>query len=151
MWSRSWRGDTITATYVDTDDGQGGNAVLTRDVAVDCTAPIFNDITLLEARGFDATLAVTLNEPANLTIRYGTSCGNLNGAVGSSRSASHEVRISGLSPETTYFYALDAEGRGRQHPGPTATSASAIRSRRPRPRTTTRNVSGIRWTSTAVS
>ena len=103
-------GDTITATYVDADDGQGNNNVpRTAEVTVDCTSPSFASITVQEIRAFDATLAVTLDEPASLTIRYGTSCAALDGAVGASLADTHEIRISGLTPETSYFYVLDAE------------------------------------------
>ncbi len=103
-------GDTVTATYVDADDGQGGiNVVRTSVAAVDCAAPLITNVQVSAIGPRTATVTFTTNEPTKGTIRYGTSCGSLGqSAAESAFVTSHTFVLTGLADQTQHFFALDA-------------------------------------------
>jgi formylglycine-generating enzyme required for sulfatase activity len=108
-------GDTITAFYNDANDGTGGAKVVQDNAAVDCVAPVISNIQMSNIMGQSATVSFDTNEPAYGTVRYGLSCGSLTDTAageGCSQNCvhtSHSVTLSGLVPNTTYFYVVDAE------------------------------------------
>jgi thermitase len=54
-----------------------------------------------------ATIAVNINKPGNVSIRYGTDSRNLNLSTQSTAGGtSHVVQLSGLSARTTYYYQI---------------------------------------------
>ncbi|HJK96293.1 MAG TPA: ABC transporter ATP-binding protein, partial [Polyangiaceae bacterium LLY-WYZ-14_1] len=64
--------DTVTAVYVDADDGQGGSDVPKTDSApIDCTAPEISGVQTTEVGGHFATVSFDTNETARGTVRYG--------------------------------------------------------------------------------
>lgn len=103
-------GDTITATYIDADDGQGHtNVVVNTTATVDCVAPVISNVQTINIGPRKATITFDTNEPASGTVRWGTSCGSLTNTVaGSGLNTSHSINITGLSPSTTYYFAVDA-------------------------------------------
>ena len=108
-------GDTVTATYIDADDGQGGtNVTVTGTATVDCTPPIISSVQTTNIQARSATVTFDTDEPANGTVRYGLSCGALTGTVteGGFQTA-HSFNLTGLTENTPYFYAVDAvDGAG---------------------------------------
>jgi hypothetical protein len=104
-------GDTVTATYVDADDGMGGTNVTKTDQAtVDCTPPVISNVQTQDVEARSATVTFVTDEPARGTVRYGPSCGNLGlSASKSGYVTSHSIVLGSLSDNTTYFYAVDAE------------------------------------------
>jgi len=104
-------GDTITATYIDADDGMGGTNITVEATApVDCTAASLLGTNVIEANPRDALIGVETSEPANVTLRYGTDCNALNDvACGSGFQTQQEVRITGLDDDTTYYYQVELE------------------------------------------
>ena len=63
-------GDTVTATYVDDDDGMGGTDVDKIDSAVvDCAAPVVIAVKTLDIEPRSATIQVTTDEPVQATVR----------------------------------------------------------------------------------
>lgn len=106
-------GDTITLSYLDEDDGQGGSNVVVTDTAiVDCEFPAIVDIDIIEVLTHEATVRVITNEESSVTIMYGTACDSLDETTISGTLADvHEVRITGLGDNTTYRFeahAMDA-------------------------------------------
>jgi len=103
-------GDTVTATYIDADDGQGNyNVVVTDTAIVDCTPPVISNVQATNIEAREATITFTTDEPAQGTVRYGLSCGALTGtAVGGANTTAHAVNVTGLNVNQTYFYAVDA-------------------------------------------
>jgi hypothetical protein len=103
-------GDTITATYVDADDGMGGTNVTVTDTAtVDCTDPIITGVQAVNLEPRSADITFNTSEPAATTVRYGSSCGNLaNSANGAIVGTSHSIAITGLTDNTAYYFAVDA-------------------------------------------
>ncbi len=104
-------GDTVTVTYLDADDGEGGVDVEVTAIAlVDCTPPVISDVAVTDVGPFDATVTFSTDEPARGTVRYGESCDALTGiAERGGLVSDHEVRLSGLIEDATYFFAVDAE------------------------------------------
>ncbi|MBI4718012.1 MAG: S8 family serine peptidase [Planctomycetes bacterium] len=103
-------GDTVTASYVDADNGQGQqNVTVTDTAAVDCAPPVISAVQASGIGPFTATVTFTTDEPANGTVRFGLSCGALSGSAAEvGYRMSHSVALSGLQENTTYFYAVDA-------------------------------------------
>ncbi len=103
-------GDTVTATYVDADDGMGGfNVNVTSNAVVDCAPPIITNVQTTAIGARNATVTFTTDESAKGTVRWGTSCGSLpNSVTEGGFGTSHSIVISSLNPNSTYFYAVDA-------------------------------------------
>ncbi len=103
-------GDTVTLTYIDADDGQGNqNVPVTATATIDCTPPVITGVNVTNIEPRSATVVVETDEPAFVTVRYGTDCGQLVEARSSTRAQTqHEINLSGLNYDTTYFFAVDA-------------------------------------------
>jgi Bacterial Ig-like domain/Purple acid Phosphatase, N-terminal domain/RTX calcium-binding nonapeptide repeat (4 copies) len=73
--------------------------------AVDDTPPVISNVA--DAVGTDGTATITwdTDEASDSRVDYGTSPGSLNSSQGSSALVtSHSVHLSGLDPNTTYYY-----------------------------------------------
>jgi len=103
-------GDTVTATYIDADDGQGGqNVTVTATAAVDCSPPVISNVQTVNVQARSATVTFDTDEPANGTVRHGSSCGALNGSANETGyNTAHAINLTGLQENSTYFYAVDA-------------------------------------------
>jgi subtilase family protein/dockerin type I repeat protein len=103
-------GDSVTASYIDADDGEGNTNVLVEStMTVDCTAPMTISASASDVEARSATLNADFDEAASATFRYGTSMGALNDSVSAnSFSTSQSVSISGLTDETSYVFVVDA-------------------------------------------
>jgi hypothetical protein len=104
-------GDTVTATYIDANDGQGHqNVVVTATAVVDCTPPTISNVQATDIEPHSVTIAFTGNEPVRGTVHYGLSCDSLNQtAVGSGYATAATVGLSGLQDNTTYYFVVEAE------------------------------------------
>lgn len=102
-------GDTITATYIDADDGFGSmNVVVTDTAPVDCTAPIVSNVQTVDIDPRSARITFDTDEAAAAEVHYGTACGSLTltaGAPGSN--TSHSIQLSNLVDDTVYFYEIE--------------------------------------------
>ncbi|WP_320046838.1 S8 family serine peptidase [uncultured Ilyobacter sp.] len=103
-------GDLITATYIDADDGQGGTNVVVTDTAlVDCTPPQIFNVVVADVEPRSALITFETDEDTVGSVRFGDACGNLTEVASQTGyGTTHEVVISGLTDETTYFFAVDA-------------------------------------------
>jgi len=103
-------GDTVTATYVDADDGQGGiNVVRTSTAEVDCQAPIITNVQVMNIGARNATVTFDTDEPCTGQAQSGLACNALaNLVTGAGSQTSHSILISGLDPNTTYFFDVGA-------------------------------------------
>ena len=90
--------DTITATYIDADDGEGGtNIVVTAAALVDCTAPIISNVQVTDVGPRDAYVTFETDEPTLGSVRYGTSCDALSeSAAEGGYNTLHSVHLTGL-------------------------------------------------------
>jgi hypothetical protein len=103
-------GDTITVTYVDPDDGEGGtNVVVTAEATVDCTSPVITNVQVADVGPLGATVTFETDEPTRGVVDFGASCGELTStAVGTGFASSVAVGLSGLQENTTYFFIVHA-------------------------------------------
>jgi hypothetical protein len=103
-------GDPITATYIDADDGQGNTEITVSATAtVDCTSPAIYLVQTTDIGPFNATATFNTDEPVNSKVRYGLDCGSLTyTATEGGYDTVHALDLTGLTENTTYFYAVDA-------------------------------------------
>ncbi len=102
-------GDTVTMTYIDADDGEGGiNVTVTDTAEIDCTSPVISDVSAVDIGPFEAKIHFFTNELAAGTVHYGTNCGNLDSSVDAGYQTEHFLPIDGLDENTQYFYSLEA-------------------------------------------
>ncbi|HKQ63299.1 MAG TPA: fibronectin type III domain-containing protein [Candidatus Polarisedimenticolaceae bacterium] len=98
--------DSITARYVDDDDGAGGHGVTVQTVAAaDCLVPAISQVSVTNVSDTQATITWVTNEPATSTVRWGPVAppGSTNNAPGSG--LGHSVTLLGLQPCTVYYFA----------------------------------------------
>ncbi len=114
-------GDTITAIYLDANDGTGAPATVTATALADLTPPAISTITAEPIGQDGATVSWTTNEPATTTVNYGETT-----ALGASKSVPwfmtrHTVDLGLLKEATTYYYevtSIDEAGNiGRSNNG----------------------------------
>ena len=108
-------GDTLTATYIDADDGQGGtNQPVVTIATIDCTAPQISSVAIDDVQPRSATVSLLTDEPALAQVHYGVNCGALNDtALAAGLATECVVDVPDLQDATTYYFvveALDAAG-----------------------------------------
>jgi len=102
-------GSTITATYIDADNGAGQtNVTVTATAVVDCTPPVIGAIRAENIQPRSATIAFSSNEPARGVVHYGLSCTALTQTASGGLSATPTVDLTGLTDNTTYYYTVTA-------------------------------------------
>jgi hypothetical protein len=103
--------DTVTVTYIDADDGQGGtNVVVTENATVDCTAPMISNVQVTNLQARSASVTFAANEDVRGIIHYGLSCGSLTLTASSGGYSSNpQVDLTALSDNTPYFFTVEAE------------------------------------------
>jgi len=107
-------GDTLTATYIDADDGQGGfNIPRTANANVDCVPPVISNVAVSNIGPRTATVTFNTDEPATGRVRWSTDCGSLSStASGAGTQTSHSILLTGLDPNSQYHFAVDATDAG---------------------------------------
>ncbi|MEZ6086194.1 MAG: S8 family serine peptidase [Phycisphaerae bacterium] len=103
-------GDSITASYLDADDGFGNTNVLVEEsVGIDCTAPVVSGVSAINVDPRSATVIFDTDEPALGVVRFGTDCNDLSTeAAASGFVTSHSIDLTELQDDTTYFYGIQA-------------------------------------------
>ena len=93
-------------------DGVAGSYTAT--YAVDVAAPVISGVAATPGLNNTATITWTTNEPADSRVEYGLSASALSShATDASFTTTHSVVLTGLTPNTTYFYRVtsaDAAG-----------------------------------------
>ncbi|MCP4247430.1 MAG: S8 family serine peptidase, partial [bacterium] len=104
-------GDTLTARYIDADDGMGGtNVVVDATAPIDCTGPVITNVQTINIEPRSATVTFDTNEPTTSQIHYGLSCGALTDtAQETGFHTAHSIDLTSLDDDTTYFYTVDTE------------------------------------------
>ncbi len=107
-------GDTITVTYVDADDGQGGtNVPRTATAVADCLPPAISDVAASDVTGSTARIAWTTDEPSDGTVTYGVSTPPGSTAFEAALVTEHAVDLSGLAECSVHRFSVrsaDAAG-----------------------------------------
>ncbi len=101
-------GDTITVTYIDADDGQGGHNVTKTDTATaDCIGPVISNVQVTNITASSATITWDTDENANSRVTYGSSKPpSTNQDNLTTYSTSHTIDLSGLTTCTTYYFSV---------------------------------------------
>lgn len=103
-------GDTVTATYIDADDGFGNfNVVVQETVGIDCTPPFVSNVAAIDIDPRSATITFNTDEPALGTVYYGTDCLDLADSAGAfGFNTAHAIALTDLQDDTPYFYGIEA-------------------------------------------
>ncbi len=102
-------GDTVTAIYIDADDGHGGhNVEKTDDAVIDCEPPVISDVHVAEFGAQRVVIAWNTDEPSTGEIHYGASVPPAFVVNDDAMSLEHSMEISGLNECTEYFYSVTA-------------------------------------------
>ena len=102
-------GDSIVATYVDADDGNGNTNVTVTDTgSVDCTSPVIANVAVSNITATSATIDYDVDEPSTGRVDYGTSCGTPTGMAPSNMGTHHTVVLNGLADGTVHYFTVTA-------------------------------------------
>ncbi|HEX6851027.1 MAG TPA: hypothetical protein VF139_06435, partial [Candidatus Polarisedimenticolaceae bacterium] len=101
---------SITATYLDADDGQGGsNLTRTANATGDCVIPAISQVRATDINDVRATVRWDTDEASSSVVRWG----QLKPPTGTTSSSTlvtpHAVQINGLQSCTIYWYQVESE------------------------------------------
>lgn len=100
-------GDTITALYIDADDGQGGVDIPREDEALaDCAGPAIVAVTTTDISTIGATVSWQTDEPASGYVAYGVTPPGSSTVADPVVGTTHGVSLSGLDECQKYFYSV---------------------------------------------
>ncbi len=96
--------DTLNTTYLDADDGHGGQDVVVSDSAlIDCLSPVITRSDVTATAFPQATVEVDVTEPAVVTVLYGPGCKELIHSTSSTAAATHHVlQLAGVDPRFSF-------------------------------------------------
>jgi hypothetical protein len=102
-------GEVITATYSDSNDGRGIAAMVTDVARADCQRPVILDMAV-DVPGPAPMVSLQTNEPTTVRVLYSHACQDPNVAVATDSivSTSHTVKLPIDSPETDYYFVIEA-------------------------------------------
>jgi hypothetical protein len=103
-------GDTITAQYIDADDGQGGhNVPRLTTAAADCVPPAISQVAASGISDVQATVTWATNESSSSTLHYGPAKPPAQTASTPGLATAHNVPITGLQACTVYWYSVESQ------------------------------------------
>jgi len=98
-------GDTITAEYIDLDNGAGGtNEVRLTSALSDCVFPVIFNVNEAGVTDTAATVTWETNEDSDTVLSWGETTPPENAESGPGNTTVHSVNLSGLSECTVYYY-----------------------------------------------
>jgi len=101
------QGDTITAEYIDEDDGQGGSDIPRQTTAdTDCAAPRVSDLLVIPLTASSVLISWQTDEPATGFVRWGLSPPGDSVANDDNLGISHSVQLNGLLSCSEYVYSV---------------------------------------------
>jgi hypothetical protein len=102
-------GDSVVATYVDADDGNGNTDVtVTAMSGVDCTSPAISPVVVSNVTATSARIEFDVDEPSTGRVDFGTACGLPSGMAPSGLQTHHTVVLNGLADGTIHTFTLTA-------------------------------------------
>ncbi len=98
-------GDTLTAEYIDANDGSGGFNVARQHTATgDCVFPVVTGVRDEGVSDVAATVKWDTDELSDTLLLWGPTKPPSTSTAGAPRATAHEVRLNGLTSCTTYWY-----------------------------------------------
>ncbi len=102
-------GDTVTATYIDANDGAGHTNVPKTDTAtVDCTPPQISNVRSTDVGLTQATIRWQTNESSDSVVDYGPSIPPGHTSSSPTLTNDHAVTLTGLPSCTIHFYRVSS-------------------------------------------
>jgi len=101
-------GDTLVAVYVDENDGSGGTAEVRATAFVDDVPPLLSGVRVDAVRDTSVVVCWDTDEPADGIVEYGPTPALGFTVAHSVFTTSHALRITNLSPDCTYYYAISS-------------------------------------------
>ena len=102
-------GDTITAEYVDANDGQGGSNVLkTATAAADCFGPVIVDVTGENHQDTSVDITWATDEASTSVVRFGATVPPAQQVQSGGLVQLHTVPLGGLTSCTPYLYEVES-------------------------------------------
>jgi subtilisin-like proprotein convertase family protein len=102
-------GDTITATYIDANNGAGGlNVPRVAQALTDCAIPSISKVEATHVTGSTAKITWSTNEAATSAVHYGTVAPPGSTTSGAGPVSAHTVDLAGLNECTTYSYSVES-------------------------------------------
>ncbi|HEX4826058.1 MAG TPA: proprotein convertase P-domain-containing protein [Candidatus Polarisedimenticolaceae bacterium] len=102
-------GDTITATYVDADDGQGGtNVPRTTTADADCNAPTISNVQSSNVTGQSARITWATNESSDSVVHYGLAPPPGSTSGNPAPVSAHQIDLLGLQECTPYVFSVSS-------------------------------------------
>lgn len=111
---QSAHGDTITVTYRDADDGTGAPRIDFELAQVDCAGPAISNLRVEAITDARATVRFTTDEPASVTVEWGTTPALGQSVSVATTATDHAVvlnRLNGCSPGYIRVRATDSYGQ----------------------------------------
>jgi len=103
-------GDSITALYVDDNDGTGRALDVESSAMIDCVEPAISNVTIDDVTARSAMITFDTNELAKVTVQFGLACDELTQTLSASGyKTSHTLTLTGLQPDQAYFLTVEAE------------------------------------------
>jgi hypothetical protein len=96
----------VTVSYQDPNNGQGSAVTVTSRVDADCQGPAITAVQPREMSDVTTRVMLQTSELATARVDYGLSCSTLNRTVSSALALEHDVLLTGLAPDTSYFFAV---------------------------------------------
>jgi uncharacterized delta-60 repeat protein len=104
--------DTVTATYHDAADASGQPATSSDTTVADCFPPVVSNVETIGVEVYHATITWDTDELADSRVYYGPAVPpQLSEWGSSSLMTAHSVPLTGLSPYTTYYFAVESTDR----------------------------------------
>ncbi|CAN5478530.1 hypothetical protein BH09SUM1_BH09SUM1_10110 [soil metagenome] len=101
-------GDMLTIFYHDVNTGSGVPADVSDTATLDAIPPQFTNLSAGNITGTTAIIAIGTNEPSTASVSYSTTCGGAAVTVADSSSlTNHRIVLTGLTPQTTYYFVAD--------------------------------------------
>ena len=102
-------GDTITARYIDADNGLGGfNVVKTDTASADCIGPAISQVDEQNITVSTAQIVWTTSEASSSAVHWGQTPPPGSTATSGGSVTSHSVNLSSLQSCTTYYYSVES-------------------------------------------
>jgi len=107
-------GDSLTARYIDLDDGQGGvNVPREANATVDCAAPVISNVQAGSVTGSSAIITWNTDEPSDSGVSYAVAPPAWSIAGTADLVTGHLANLRGLSECSNYvFWVRSADGAG---------------------------------------
>ncbi|MDY7010310.1 MAG: LamG-like jellyroll fold domain-containing protein [Planctomycetota bacterium] len=85
------------------------DTVVSFKLKTDTTAPVISDVKIINKASLSAIITWATDEPAGSTVKFGVASGKYDRTAGNAEYTNeHSVALTGLKPETTYYFVAES-------------------------------------------